>query len=267
MCHLSFISPPPLLLSFIPPAAPNHTNKCKWLWKVSTEGAGPPFERGAEWALKESLINLSTAPIGPLGIFFTPLSEWEGRRGGGRRRGRLEGQNKEKEKERKERGDQASTFSIQGPASFSPSMFNSTHPTPPPHPPITPCWNQSLWFYFVCSSSTFSHLKKKKIFPSLRSGWCQCSGGAVRVCRRCSCSWCCQVQGWLLQNNGSRRLQMNARGKSVMELKGIRLWGALRGASFIRAQRDLNCPLHNHLKGWAQGVPKQSGNHSAFQCF
>lgn len=51
-------------------AAPNHTNKCKWMWNLSTEREGPPFERGAEWALKESLINLSTAPIGPLGIFF-----------------------------------------------------------------------------------------------------------------------------------------------------------------------------------------------------
>lgn len=54
-------------------AAPNHTNKCKWMWNLSTEREGPPFERGAEWALKESLINLSTAPIGPLGIFFYPL--------------------------------------------------------------------------------------------------------------------------------------------------------------------------------------------------
>lgn len=64
--------------SFVQPllrlaAAPNHTNKCKWMWNLSTEREGPPFERGAEWALKESLINLSTAPIGPLGIFFYPL--------------------------------------------------------------------------------------------------------------------------------------------------------------------------------------------------
>lgn len=51
---------------------------------------------------------------------------------------------------------------------------------------------------------------------------------------RCS-SWCCQVQGWCRggagvaeHNNGSRRLQMNAPGKSVMELKGIRLWGICR---------------------------------------
>lgn len=88
------------------------------------ERAGPPFERGAEWALKESLINLSTAAIGPLGIFFTPLSEWEEEGGEGRR------DKIKKEKERKERGDQASTFSIRGPASFSPSMFNSTDPPP-----------------------------------------------------------------------------------------------------------------------------------------
>lgn len=60
---------------------------------------GPPFERGAEWALKESLINLSTAPMGPLGIFFTPLSEWEGRgKGGGEGGGGLREKIKKKRK-------------------------------------------------------------------------------------------------------------------------------------------------------------------------
>lgn len=138
---LSFCAPLLRLSSTSPPPRCSTKPHKQMQMDVKTlhrERAGPPFERGAEWALKETLINLSTAPIGPLGIFFTPLSEWEGRgggwvrRGGGRRR-RLEGQNKEKRKkgkERKERGDQASTFSIQGPASISPSMFNSNPPPP-----------------------------------------------------------------------------------------------------------------------------------------
>lgn len=39
---------------------------------------------------------------------------------------------------------------------------------------------------------------------------------------------CCQVQGWLRLNNGSRRLWMNAAGESVMELKARRLGGIRR---------------------------------------
>lgn len=41
---------------------------------------GPPLERGAEWAPKEGLINLSTAPMGPLGILLSLYLD--GRAGG-----------------------------------------------------------------------------------------------------------------------------------------------------------------------------------------
>lgn len=96
---------------------------------LQRERGGPPFERRAEWALKKGLINLSTAPIGPLGIFFTPLSEWEeeaeeegeeageGGGGGAGAWGRLEGENKEKEKERerkkRERGSGLHLFYLE----------------------------------------------------------------------------------------------------------------------------------------------------------
>lgn len=31
----------------------------------------------------------------------------------------------------------------------------------------------------------------------------------------------------------------------------------------MRTKGDLNCCLHNGMKGWARGVLKQSGNHTA----
>lgn len=84
--RLSSTSPPPRC------STKPHKQMQMGVKTLHRERAGPPFERGAEWALKESLINLSTAPIGPLGIFFTPLSEWEGRGGGGGRRREEEGE-------------------------------------------------------------------------------------------------------------------------------------------------------------------------------
>lgn len=85
LCGLSSASPMPLHHHR---RRRHHTNKCKWMWKLYTGREQDPCLRaGSEWALKESLINLSTAPIGPLGIFFSlPLSEWEGRDGGGGRK-------------------------------------------------------------------------------------------------------------------------------------------------------------------------------------
>lgn len=80
-----------LLLLLRLAAASPHKQMQIDLKTLHRERAGPPFERGAEWPLKESLINLSTAPKDPLGIFFTPLSEWEGRggEGGGEGGGRM----------------------------------------------------------------------------------------------------------------------------------------------------------------------------------
>lgn len=107
-------------LSAAPPphrTAQTNANACE---NFSTERQRDPLlERRSEWALKEGLINLSTAAMGPLGIFFSPLSEWEGV--WGEEGGRL-GAKRKKKKERE---------GIRPPPFLYVGVFNSTPSSPP----------------------------------------------------------------------------------------------------------------------------------------
>lgn len=136
---------------------------------------------------------------------FSSLLYLNGRvdEGEGAGEGREGDLNKGGEKERKERGDQASTLSIQDPTHSAPPCL-----TPPPTHTDTH-WNQSLWFYSFssCSSSPCCVHCCRRQTEVQRSCWPLLSGAGLQ------------------HNNGSRRLQMNAPGKSVMELKGMRLGG------------------------------------------
>lgn len=155
---------------------------------------------------------------------------------GGQRMGGGGNKEKEKERKRKERkereGIRPPPFLSRDPPHWAPPCLTAA--TPPPAG-INHRSHKFIFFFLFfstllrassCSFTSlflfFFFLFAQKLFPPHVRRKC------ASVCRPCGCSWCCQVQGWLQQNNGSRRLQMNAPGKSVMELKGIRLWGICR---------------------------------------